>query len=238
MLPVEASNFAAPIDYLFNVIHWISAVMGTLVYGLLLFAVIRYRRRAGARAAYFHGKPVLEIAWAIVPGAILLWLAFASRDLWAKVRYQQNFPANAEHIEVLAQQFAWNIRYAGKDEQFGASDPLKITDQNPFGRLEADAQGKDDVIALNEMHLVLGKPVRLTLRSRDVIHSFFVPEFRFKQDAVPGSAIDVWFTPTRAGKYEIACAEFCGPAHYRMKGYLTVGSQEEHEAWLKEQASY
>lgn len=206
--------------------------------GLLLFAIIHYRKRRGVSASYFHGRPALEVAWAVIPAAILLWLAFASRDLWAKVRYQENFPANAQHVEVLAQQYAWNVRYPGADGRFGKTDAAGVSDQNPFGRVDGDPDGKDDMITLNEMHLVTGKPLRLTLRSRDVIHSFFVPEFRFKQDAIPGSAIDVWFTPTRAGKYEIACAEFCGPAHYRMKGFLTVGTGQEHTEWLKEQASY
>jgi cytochrome c oxidase subunit 2 len=237
-LPPQASSFAAPIDHLFGVIHIVSAAAFAIVEGLLIYAIVRYRKKPNVRASYFHGRPSLEIAWAVVPAGILLWLAFASRDLWARVRYEQSYPADAEHIEVVAQQFAWNVRYPGADANFGKTEAGQVTDQNPFGRVGSDVNGKDDVITLNEMHLVLGKPVRLTLRSRDVIHSFFVPEFRFKQDAVPGSAIEVWFTPTRAGKYEIACAEFCGPAHYRMRGYLTVGTEAEHAAWLKEQLSY
>jgi cytochrome c oxidase subunit 2 len=237
-LPPAASNFAAPIDSLYAKILWISIGAFVLVQALLLVALVRFRERVGRRAVYTHGLPWLEVAWAVIPALILLWLAFASKALWAKVRYADSFPANAAHVEVLSQQFAWNIRYPGADGRFGKINAALVSDKNPFGVDPADADAKDDIIALNEMHLVEGKPVRLTLRSRDVIHSFFVPEFRFKQDAVPGSAIDVWFTPTRAGHYEIACAEFCGLAHYRMKGFLNVGSEAEHVAWVKEQARY
>src|SRR5207247_1982597 len=130
-----------------------------------------------------------------------------------------------------------NFQYAGADGQLGRSDTKLITSTNYIGLDRADPVAKDDVVSVGVMHVPIGKPVRVVLRSKDVIHSFFLPNFRMKQDAVPGMGIEVWFTPTVAGPYEVACAELCGIAHYRMKAALVVEpSQEAFDQWLQQMA--
>ena len=139
-------------------------------------------------------------------------------------------------VEVMGEQFAWNFRYAGPDGVFGKTDPTLITSTNPFGLDKTDPAAKDDILSINQLHLPEGKPIRLRIRSHDVIHSFFLPYQRIKQDAVPGMQIELWFVPNRAGQYEIACSQLCGLGHYRMQAHLTVESQEEFEKWLREAA--
>ena len=156
----------------------------------------------------------------MIPSIILVFLTLWSQKIWSEVRGGP--PQGSIPIEIQAEQFAWNVRYAGADGKFGTSD---------------------DIRTINQLHIPIGKPVRVRLASigkdgkHPVIHSFFLPEFRLKQDVVPGLVIDVWFEATRTGKYEIACAEFCGLGHYRMRGFLSIHSPEGFDAWLKEQVS-
>jgi cytochrome c oxidase subunit 2 len=156
--------------------------------------------------------------------------------VWAGI-YFADGPANATIIQVTGEQFSWNFHYPGADGQFGRTDTKLITATNTIGLDREDPAAKDDVVSIAVMHAVLNKPVRIRLRSKDVIHSFFLPNFRLKQDAVPGMAIEVWFTPTKTGPFEVACAELCGLGHYRMKAALTVDeSQEKFNEWLAEAA--
>jgi cytochrome c oxidase subunit 2 len=139
-------------------------------------------------------------------------------------------------IEVTAQQFMWNVRYPGADQTFGPTDARLIDPAtNPLGLDRRAAASADDVLTINEITVPVNRTVRIRLRSRDVIHSLFLPHFRVKQDAVPGMTPEVIFNPTRAGSFEIACAELCGLAHYRMQGTFNVVSEEEFAAWLQRQ---
>jgi cytochrome c oxidase subunit 2 len=106
---------------------------------------------------------------------------------------------------------------------------------NPIGLDPKDPNGKDDIILLNDIHLPVNRPARIRLRSKDVIHSFYVPDFRVRQDAVPGMTIDIWFVPTQTGKFELACSQLCGFGHYSMRGLVTVVSEDDFDKWLKEQ---
>ena len=143
-------------------------------------------------------------------------------------------PADATVIEVTAQQFMWNVRYPGPDGVFGRTDPRLVDDTtNPLGIVKSDPAGKDDVVTLNEITVPFGRAVHVLLRSKDVIHSFFLPNFRVKQDAVPGMTPEVVFFPTRTGTFELACAELCGLAHYRMRGTFNVVPQKEFAEWLR-----
>jgi cytochrome c oxidase subunit 2 len=145
-------------------------------------------------------------------------------------------PADAVTIEVTAQQFMWNVRYPGPDGRFGRTDPARIDEAtNPLGMDRSDPAGADDILALNEITVPFGRAVRVRLRSKDVIHSFFLPNFRVKQDAVPGMSPEIVFFPTRTGHFELACAELCGLAHYRMRGFFNVVSPQEFEGWLHKQ---
>ena len=212
-LPEGVSSYSGRIDGLFHLILWITGTIFIAVEALLLFFLFRYRHREGRRSRYTHGNNRLEVIWTIVPAVICVVLALLSRAAWADIK--QRMPEGALPIEVTAEQFAWNIRYAGPDGRFGTAD---------------------DILSLNQLHFPVGRPVVATLRSKDVIHSFFLPEFRVKQDAVPGMTSRIWFDATRTGNWEIACAELCGLGHYRMRGSVTVETPEEFDKWLASQA--
>ena len=221
-LPESLSTFSQKVDFLFYVILWITGIVFFLVQGTLIYFIIRYRGREGAKGFYTHGNTKVEIVWTIIPAVILIVLALMGQGVWEEIK--STLPSGPEtvHIRVQAEQFAWNIQYPGKDEKFDTADDIKN---------------------INQLHIPVGRPVRVTLTSIEkednpaVIHSFFLPEFRLKQDVVPGMAIDVWFEAKKTGKYEIACAEFCGLGHYRMRGFLAIHSPEGFEAWLREQAA-
>jgi cytochrome c oxidase subunit II len=212
-LPENVSTYGGDIDSLFRLILWITGTIFVLVEVLLLYFLIRYRHREGRPAHYTHGSNRLEVIWTIVPAIICVVLALLSRRSWAEIK--QNMPQGAMNVEVTAEQFAWNIRYPGPD-----------------GKLETP----DDIVTLNQLHFPVGRPLIVTLHSKDVIHSFFLPEFRVKQDAVPGMTTRIWLEATRVDHWEIACAELCGLGHFRMKGFVTVETPEEFERWLAETA--
>jgi len=212
-LPEGVSSYSGRVDGLFSLILWITGIIFVIVEFLLLFFLFRYRHRDGRRALYTHGNNRVEVVWTIVPAVICVVLALLSRRSWAEIK--QQMPKDAMQIEITGEQFAWNIRYAGPDGKLGTAD---------------------DIVTLNQLHFPVGRPVVATLRSKDVIHSFFLPEFRVKQDAVPGMSTRIWFDSMRVGHWEIACAELCGLGHYRMKGFVTVETPEEYEKWLAEQA--
>lgn len=236
-MPPSASTFAPTIDLLFFVILAITGTVFVAVEGLLIYCLLKYRRSRSVQAQFVHGNPALEVAWTIIPAVILITLAAISQIAWAKMKSPPTAQKKPITIELLAEQFAWNIRYPGADGKFGRIDVSLMNQENPWGRVDGDSDGADDIITLNQMHLPADRPVRLVMRSKDVIHSFFVPEFRFKQDIVPGMDIIADFHPTRNGEFEIACAEFCGPAHYRMRGFIVVEPQQQFEKWLIEQAT-
>ncbi len=212
-LPAGESSYSAKIDGMFHLITWITGVVFVLVEGTLLLFLFRYRRQEGKKAQYTHGNNRLEVIWTIIPALICVVLALMSRRTWADIK--QNMPKDAMPIEITGEQFSWTIRYPGPDRQFGTAD---------------------DIVSLNQLHFPVGRPVVATLRSKDVIHSFFLPEFRVKQDAVPGMSTRIWFDGMHTGHWEIACAELCGLGHYRMKGFVTVETPEEFDKWLASQA--
>ena len=213
-LPEQASTYAPEIDNMFHLIMWITGVIFVIVELLLVFFLWRYRHREGRVATYTHGNNRLEVIWTIVPALICVMLALLSRRIWEQIK--ENMPHDAVEVHVTGEQFAWNFRYPGPDGKFDTAD---------------------DVITLNQLHLPVGKPVIVTLTSKDVIHSFFLPEFRVKQDAVPGMKTRIWFQGNRVGNWEIACAELCGLGHFRMKGFITVDTPADYEKWLAEQAA-
>lgn len=190
---------------------------------LLAWFGYRYADRPGAQAAYWHDNPRLEWSWTLVTAVIMFAFMFNALGLWAQITSAP--PKDAMVIEVTGQQFAWNIRYPGKDGAFGRTDP-KLVDPgelNFIGLDKRDPAAADDIIVpQNQLYLPEGRPVRIEIRSLDVIHSFFLPNFRVKQDAMPGMTVETWFTPTAVGDFEIACAQHCGLGHYRMRGQVHV----------------
>jgi cytochrome c oxidase subunit 2 len=211
-LPENVSTFGPSIDRLFHVIDIIVTVTFVLVTGLLIAFLIMYRHREGRRATYTHGNTTLEIAWTIAPALILVLLGLSSKGIWDEVKV--NMPPGDVHVQVVAKQFNWEITYPGPDGQFGTEDDVQID---------------------NDLHVPVNKVVRIALGSKDVIHSFFVPQLRLKQDALPGRQIAVWFEATKAGEYEIPCAELCGFGHSGMKGRLIVHDAASYDTWKKEQ---
>ena len=209
-------------------------VLAQVVLGCL---VILYRSRAGRSASYAHGSK----AWVIgVMAAMVLLDASLSRGAGRLWKEQQMTPAapGSVRIEVTGQQFAWTIRYPGADGRFGRTDPALVNDfaGNPLGLDPKDPQGADDLV-VPTLLVPRGRPVEVLLRSKDVIHSFFIRELRLKQDAVPGMQIPVKFTVTKAGRYEIVCAELCGLGHHRMRSFLEVVEPEEWEGRLRQAAA-
>lgn len=187
------------------------------------------------RAIYSHGNNRMEILWTGVTAVIFITLALLGQRVWWNL-HMQPAPANAAQVKVLAQQFQWNFHYPGVDNSFGRTDPQKISDEsiNYIGLDDTDAASKDDVVT-QTLVAQAGRPIQLTLASRDVTHSFWVPPLRFKQDAVPGLNIDVHFTPEKVGQYEIACAELCGQQHYKMRAYMLVLPDDEYTSLMQMQ---
>ena len=195
----------------------------------LAYAVWKFRDRGdGERAAYTHGNNRVEIAGVVVTTIVFVTVAFLGQRVWARLHFEPA-PAEASRVRVIAQQFQWNFHYAGADGKFGRTDPQKISDEslNYIGLDSADAASADDAV-VSTLVAQVNRPVELNLAARDVTHSFWVPPLRFKQDAVPGLDIKVHFTPQKAGRYEIACAELCGQQHYKMKAYMLILPSEEY----------
>jgi len=197
------------------------------------WAVWKYRDSADKqRATYSHGNNRLEVVWTVVTAVVFISLAVMGQRVWASL-HLHSAPAGSYQIEVTAQQFAWNVRYPGKDNIFGKTDVQYIDDAtNPVGLTDTDANGKDDVVGPT-LVVPENRPVEIVLKSKDVTHSFWVPQLRFKQDLVPGMAIHVHFTATKVGKYELACAELCGMNHFKMKSYMLVLPQSDFDALVQ-----
>jgi len=210
-LPEDVSTYGHEIDSLFHLIYYITAVTFILVTVLMVVFLVKYREQPGRRAIYTHGNTTLEIIWTIIPAAILIVLSFMSVSTWAKVK--RSVPPTDFDIQVTAKQFNWEVVYPGADAKFGTPDDVNFD---------------------NDLHVPVNKVVRIHLGSRDVIHSFFLPNLRLKQDAVPGRTILVWFEATKPGKYELPCAELCGFGHSGMKGWLYVHTPEEYAKWAAE----
>jgi cytochrome c oxidase subunit II len=234
--PPVASVHGSSVDSLFFAVLVVTGIAFVLVQGALGYFVARYGGNGTERAGYWHDNPKAEAVLLIITAVILTVLVFMGQRVWASI-YFSDAPADAIVIEATGEQFAWNFRYPGPDGAFGRTDNKLITQTNSIGLDRNDPAGKDDVVSINDMHFPTGRAVKVRLRSKDVIHSLFLPNIRFKQDAVPGMTIELWFEPNLPGTYEIACAELCGLGHYRMKGALTIDdSQGSFDTWLAEKA--
>ncbi len=232
-LPPVASVHGVEIDRLFYTTLIVTGIAFVVVHLLLAFFVWRYAARGGERAAYWYDDRTLELTYTLVPTAILVTLISMGTVLWSRIYSPP--PPSALVVEVRAEQFGWLARYPGPDGVYGRVKPELInTLKNPMGLDPTDPAAADDIVS-RELHLIVNRPVRVRLRSKDVIHSFFLPQFRVKQDVVPGMNIEIWFVPTQEGEYEIACAELCGVGHYIMRGKLKVESPQAFEAWLAQQ---
>jgi cytochrome c oxidase subunit 2 len=238
-LPPLASKNGQDVDNLIIYVHWLMLVLfiGWVIY--FFYTVNRFRSSRNPKADYVgvrnHASSYIELAVAAIEAVLLIFIAV---PLWAKA--VDKFPPAGEStvIQVVAQQFAWNARYAGPDGIFGRQDMKFVKSDNVFGVDPADPNGKDDIQTLNDIHVPVNKPVIIYLSSKDVIHSLKIISMRVCQDAIPGLRIPLWFTPVREGRYQINCAQLCGNGHASMSGgYLTVESQAEFDKWLKSKSA-
>jgi cytochrome c oxidase subunit 2 len=214
-LPVAASSYAADMDMIFYVILAVTGVILVGVQVTLVYFMIRYRGREGRRASYIEGSTKAEVIWTVIPSLFIIGIAVASQSVWSEIKNPERFPTDGLELNIEARQFAWGITYPGADGELGSEDDFK---------------------RFNELHVPVDRPVVFNLTSVDVVHSFFVPEFRIKQDAVPGLNTRAWFEATVVGEYELACAELCGVAHGLMKGKVIVLPQDEFDSWLAAQS--
>lgn len=232
-----ASQQGRAADEMFNAILIATGAAFIAVHLFVAIALIRYAAHGSRPAAHWHEHLGAELTWTLVPAAGLVVLAILGEIVWAHVYSPP--PANAQVVEVTARQFLWYVRYPGPDGKLARIDPKFISAGNPLGLDPADPDSKANVVVTNEFHVVNNRPVKVLVRSLDVIHSFFLPNFRVKQDAVPGRNIDIWFTPDRAGAYQIACAQLCGVGHYTMRGNMVVeADQAAFDAWLAKQGQH
>ncbi len=224
-----ASNWQA-IDDTINISLWVVGIVFVAVSLFLAFVIIKYRYNKNRRSDFEPENSKLEgwltvittlgVAAMLTPG-LFVWGEFIS------------VPDNSETVEAVGQQWHWSYRLPGKDGKLGKTAIILISEDNPFGIDVNDINGADDLLVKsNELHLPIDQPVKVLLRSKDVLHNFAVPQFRVKMDLVPGAITFVWFTPTKLGRYELLCEELCGIAHFTMRGYIKVDTASDYQTWL------
>jgi len=255
--PVNASEHGLRIDYMNGWIHWLMLILfiGWGVFFLITlykFGIKKENQKADYEGVKNHYSTYAE--YGVILFEVFLLIGFAM-PIWSMVKTSvPDVNNDTVEIRVIAQQFAWNIHYPGADGKFGKTNiDLVDEEENPIGLDRESVNGADDIVTLNQLHIPVNKDIMIYLSSKDVIHSFALPEMRVKQDAIPGMTVPVFFkakltsddflkkiegTKREGMGYEIACAQLCGNSHYRMKGYMAVETMAEYEAWLEEQAEY
>ena len=214
-LPPGLSTYASQIDALYYMILVITGIAFVVTEVALVVFLIKYRARPGRRAVYTHGSTKAEIIWTAVPTVTVIIIGLLSAGVWMDIKGRNSVPEGAYPIGVHGQQFEWMITYPGGDGALGTTDDFQVR---------------------NQLHIPVNTPIVIDLTAEEVIHSFFIPQFRVKQDAMPGMPQRVWFEATQPGSYELACAELCGLGHYRMRAAVTVHTAEAYQQWMSEQA--
>jgi cytochrome c oxidase subunit 2 len=230
-----ASNWGA-IDDTISITFWVTGAVFVIVNLFMAYAVYRYRARSGSRAHYepenkklewwLFGITAVGVAAMLAPGLVV----------WAKF---VDVPKDATEVEAMGQQWHWMYRFPGKDGRLGTVDARHMNEANPFGVNPNDPSGQDDIlVASPEVHLPVNKPVKVLLRSKDVLHNFSIAQIRVKMDLVPGLVTHAWFTPTRVGNYDLLCEELCGVGHFVMRGRMVVEDDNAYQAWLARQPTF
>lgn len=230
-----ASNWQY-IDDTISLTFWITGFVFAAILAFMAYCVFRFRHREGRRAEYKPESTRLEAILAIGTGVGVAAMLAPGLVVWNQFI---TVPPGTVEVEVVGQQWSWNFRLAGRDDRLGASDIRYVQSNNPLGVNPDDPYGQDDIVVETaDLHLPVGKPVKLLLRSIDVVHSFYVPEFRVKMDMIPGTVSHLWFTPTRTGRFQILCAELCGVGHFAMRGWVVVDDEHDYQAWLEAQPTF
>jgi cytochrome c oxidase subunit 2 len=230
-----ASNWGY-IDSTLVATFWITGAVFSAVVLFMAYCVYRFRHKEGQKAHYEPESKKLEswltaitaigVAAMLAPG-LYVWKQFVT------------VPKDATEVEVVAQQWQWSFRLPGADGKLGTSNARLVSSDNPLGINPDDPNGQDDVVVeAADLHLPIDKPVKMLLRSIDVLHDFYVPEFRAKMDMVPGMVTYFWFTPTRTGTFEVLCAELCGTGHGFMRGVVMVDTAQDYTTWLQQQSTF
>ena len=255
-LPISLSEAGPGIDEIIVLTHWLMLFLFVGWGTFFIISLVKFRSSNNPKADHIgvksHLSSVLEVAIAVVEIVLLIGFAF---PIWAnRINNVPSANDGAVHIRVVAQQYAWNIHYPGPDGIFGDSRSELVDEvNNPIGIDRSSPYAADDFYTINQLHIPVNKKIRIDLSTKDVIHSFKLPELRVGQDAIPGMTIPIHFkanmtsdqflqqmigTPRENKGLEIACAQLCGLGHYRMKGYLTIDTDEEYNQWLNLQAEY
>ncbi len=237
--PPDVSVDGHIIDSLINTVHWFMAALFVGWGIFFVYCLIRFRQRPGHAAdpVLTHSKfpKFVEIGVVLFEAFLLIGLAYPA---WSRLRTEFPKPEDSTVIRIVAQQFLWNIHYPGRDNIFGRTDPKLVSDSNPLGLDFNDPHAKDDLVTPNQLHFPVNKPVLAHLTSKDVIHSFFIPVLRVKQDAVPGISIPIYWKAKQTGQFEIACAQLCGNGHTIMRGFVSIDTPEQFKIWIKEQEAF
>ena len=230
-----ASNWGA-MDDTIVLTFWIGGGVFILVCLFMIYCVFKFSYKEGRKVEYKPEDNKLEIILTVVTTLGVAALLAPGLIVWNQYI---NTPPNAINIEVMARQWGWQYRLPGEDGKLGTSNMVNINDQNPFGINLDDPNGRDDIlIQSDELHLKTNRPVKILLKSTDVLHNFYVPQFRAKMDAVPGLVTYYWFEPNKEGDYEVLCAEYCGIGHYGMRAKVVVDNEENYEKWLEQQETF
>lgn len=246
ILPEAASDHGENIDTMIWITLWVTGIVFIVTQILLFWFAYKYQEKENRKPYYFPHDNKLEIIWTVIPAIVLTILVGFGLYYWFQITGEA--PKGAQIVEVTGSQFKWEFRYPGKDGKLGRKyyKDINETKANPLGQIWSDPDNKDDIVASQEMHIVVGKPVKLIIGAKDVIHDVGLAHFRMKMDAVPGIPTTMWFTPkytTRQMKekhgsdfnYEISCDQMCGKGHYGMRGVVIVESQAEFTMWLAKQ---
>lgn len=246
ILGEPSSDHGKHIDTMLHITLWLTGIVFVITQVALFYFAYKYQQSDTRKAYYYPHNNKLEVIWTVIPAIALTVLVGFGIFYWFKIT--GDAPKDAMEVEVIGSQFKWEFRYPGKDKTFGKKYYKEITGENPLGQLWNDPANRDDIYVAGEpLHLVVNKPVKLVINSKDVIHDVGLVHFRMKMDAVPGTPTSMWFTPTKTTKqmiqetgradfvYEISCDQMCGKGHTGMRGEVIVESQEAFDAWISMQ---
>lgn len=230
-----ASNWGN-IDSTINITFWVTGIVFVAVNLFMAYAIFRYRFNKNSKAHYEPENKKLEVWLTGITALGVAAMLAPGLFVWAKF---VDMPEEAITFEVVGKQWHWMYRFPGEDGALGRSDARFINESNPFGLDPQDPTGQDDILIFSTiLHLPVGQPVNVLLRSQDVLHSFAVPQFRAKMDMVPGMVTQMWFEPTRTGTFDIVCMQLCGMAHHAMRGRVVVEDADTFQTWLSRHPTF